>query len=308
MRSSCAFLIFVMLGVSARASELPPEDETLARRGDGVVTQRMFDARAARIPGHRRAGVIRDRGRLRIIINDLLLSNQLAAAARQAGYDQDPVVVERMKLAAVEELAAAWLQHQAEASEADFEAMARERYLLNPERYLSKERIDVSHILVSTEERSLEEAQSRAEQVLAELQAAPERFVELVEQYSDDPSAAANRGSFTGVERGDMVKPFEDSAFALEPGGVAGPVLSQYGYHVIRLDRYHPPEQLSFEEVRNRLVLSQREQLYDRSQGVYLDELAALEVEMTEAELEKMVERQFGPQPGAEENARPQSE
>jgi hypothetical protein len=55
-------------------------------------------------------------------------------------------------------------------------------------------------------------------------------------------------------------------------------------------------------------MLGQREQLYDRLQGTYLEELTSLEVQMTEEALQKMVERQFGPAVAPEGNGQPQSE
>jgi len=57
---------------------------------------------------------------------------------------------------------------------------------------------------------------------------------------------------------GDMVKPFEEAAFALEPGEISEPVKTDYGYHVIRLDAYYEPTMMTFEEVKPQLVALER--------------------------------------------------
>ena len=63
--------------------------------------------------------------------------------------------------------------------------------------------------------------------------AAGESFEDLARQFSKCPSG--KRGGALGeFSRGMMVKPFEDAAYALEPGKVSGPVKTQFGYHLIK--------------------------------------------------------------------------
>ena len=63
--------------------------------------------------------------------------------------------------------------------------------------------------------------------------AAGEDFGALASQFSECPSRA--RGGDLGVfGPGQMVKPFEELAFSLEPGTVGGPVQTQFGMHMIQ--------------------------------------------------------------------------
>jgi len=63
-----------------------------------------------------------------------------------------------------------------------------------------------------------------------------EDFNDLADEYSEDPAVAQNHGRYDFFERGAMVKPFEDAAFNGKKGEVVGPVLTQYGYHLILVE------------------------------------------------------------------------
>jgi len=101
-----------------------------------------------------------------------------------------------------------------------------------------KEGVRIRHILVHVEpsQAAIERASKRAEQVLAQLRQG-ENFAELAKQISEDPGSAAKGGDLGLVQRGDMVKEFEQAAFALEPGQISNIVRSQFGLHIIKLER-----------------------------------------------------------------------
>ncbi len=131
------------------------DDHIFAIQGDQVLTQSDMDAAFARIPEAHRLQFIRDGGRVDQLVQNLLRARQIAAAARAEGFDQDPLVRGRLELSREEELAKLWIEHiLANAPEADYEAMAEEYFLANPDEFMSLETLDVSHILVSTETRS----------------------------------------------------------------------------------------------------------------------------------------------------------
>jgi len=81
---------------------------------------------------------------------------------------------------------------------------------------------------------SLDEALKKIENIQNELNKGAD-FETLAQTYSDCPSAAQG-GDLGYFSRGQMVPEFEEAAFALEIGEVSEPVLTEFGYHLIRVD------------------------------------------------------------------------
>jgi peptidyl-prolyl cis-trans isomerase C len=288
-------LSLLVFSFTVQAKEPSDESEILATRGKGVVTQTDFTARANRIPADSRLVALRDRSRLQDVINTMLLRAQLTADAREDGFDKQQLIKDRVHLAAEAELAEAWMQHYVEThAGADYLQLAREYYQLHQQEIMSSPRVDVSHILISNKDRSQQEAFELAVTLSEQLEETPQEFDKLVMQYSEDPSAASNKGRFKNVKKGDMVKTFEETAFALSEGEISGPVETKYGYHLIRLDAHIAPQQISFEEVREQLVEAERNRHEERVKEDYLGGLTSMEVNMTEASLAELINRLFG--------------
>lgn len=67
-------------------------------------------------------------------------------------------------------------------------------------------------------------------------------FAELAREHSDDAGTAANGGDLDWFRRGVMVREFEDAAFSLPDGAVSQPVRTDYGWHIIKVERSRPGE------------------------------------------------------------------
>jgi peptidyl-prolyl cis-trans isomerase D len=103
------------------------------------------------------------------------------------------------------------------------------------------------HILVTGKDDAT--ARALAEQVLAQAKAGKD-FGELAKQYSQDPGSAKNGGDLGWAERSAFVAPFSDALFSMSVGEIKGPVKTQYGYHIIRLDEIAAGKGKTFEEAR----------------------------------------------------------
>jgi peptidyl-prolyl cis-trans isomerase D len=112
------------------------------------------------------------------------------------------------------------------------------------------ERRHARHILISGKDDAA--ALAQAQQVLAQAKSGKD-FGELAKQYSQDPGSARNGGDLGWAERSSFVKPFADTLFGMSVGEIRGPVKTQFGYHIIRLDEIQPGKSKSFEEARPEL-------------------------------------------------------
>ncbi len=139
------------------------------------------------------------------------------------------------------------------------DAQAKLYYEQHPSTFQVPLQIRASHILVNSS--------SEAEMLIKRLEAGAD-FAALARNYSIGPSAP-NGGDLGYFARGQMVKPFEDAAFALGTVGnyTKTPVKTQYGYHIIKLTGIEPAHTLTFPEVKDRLeqqlVSGLQRQLFD---------------------------------------------
>ena len=111
----------------------------------------------------------------------------------------------------------------------------------NVESYISIEKRDTRHILLSTTSGEDDDAQRvKAEQLVAQLNQGAD-FASLALEHSQDPGSASKGGSLGLVERGQMVAEFEQATFNLAEGDISEPVKSQFGYHIIQVEKIHTP-------------------------------------------------------------------
>lgn len=127
------------------------------------------------------------------------------------------------------------------------------------DQYGKPEERRASHILVTVPKDAKPDvkdaARKKAEALLDEVRRSPKSFAEVARKNSQDPGSAANGGDLGFFARGMMVKPFDDALFAMKVGEVEGPVETQYGYHVIRLEAVKPGEKVPLEKVRAEIEL-----------------------------------------------------
>lgn len=128
------------------------------------------------------------------------------------------------------------------------------------EGFEGQEARDAAHILIAlSTERDQDKAKAVAEQLRQKLNEGAD-FAELARLHSDDSGSAADGGALGLVEQGVMVPEFERALFAMQTGEVSEPVETEFGYHLIRLNRIDKGAPPSFDKVRVELEYQQREQ------------------------------------------------
>ena len=117
----------------------------------------------------------------------------------------------------------------------------KDYYEANPKKFEKGATVSAKHILVETEE--------ACKDVLAQIERGAKTFEDAAKEYSTCPSK--ERGGDLGeFGRGQMVKEFEDAAFAAEIGQIVGPVKTQFGAHLIKVEKKQDSSKAAFDEVR----------------------------------------------------------
>jgi len=203
---------------------------------------------------------------------------QVAPAEITAYYDknksqfmsQEKVALQYLKLDLAD--IAAGVQVTEEALKKYYDETAAERNAV-------PERRKAAHILIESGSDDAA-ARKKAEAILARAKAG-EDFSKLAQENSDDPGSKSAGGDLGWAPKEAYVQPFSEALFAMTKGEIRGPVKTQFGYHIIRLEDIEEPHVRGFDEVRAELEPEfRREQaqtlFYEKSQQLADESFASL--------------------------------
>ena len=130
-------------------------------------------------------------------------------------------------------------------------------------RFSRPDEVHARHILIAVpagaSDKEKAAAKAKAEDVLKQAQAKGADFVKLAAKYSDDTSNKLEGGDLGTFGRGQMVKPFEDAAFAMKPGQITM-VETHFGFHVLRLEDSKPAHIDTLAEAKPKIIEELRTQ------------------------------------------------
>ena len=139
-----------------------------------------------------------------------------------------------------------------------------------------EQEIHARHILVSTED----EAKKVAERLKN-----GEDFATVAKEVSKDTNAeGGDLGFFT---RGQMLKPFEDAAFALDVGQISAPVQTQFGWHIIKVEEKRDQKLPTFDQVKEAIKAQLVQQ---KAQEVVTGLRDAAKIEVIDPEIKKAMD------------------
>ena len=145
-----------------------------------------------------------------------------------------------------------------------------EFYNAHPDSFKKPETVSAKHILVAEEEECMK--------VLEAIQNGEKTFEDSAKECSTCPSGQEG-GDLGEFGRGQMVKEFEDAAFAAEVGAIVGPVKTQFGYHLIKVEEKNEPIVMAYEEVKEQIKKSLLQQ---KQQQAYTAKIAELKEKYVE--------------------------
>src|SRR6185295_13319162 len=212
-------------------------------------------------------------------------ANPIDDAAIKAYYDKNGdrfMTTESVSLEYAE-LRLEQLASQVAPTEADLKKVYEE----NRGNYVLDERRRARHILIPLNGDDDAGARKQAESVLAEARAGKD-FADLAKKYSKD-STATDGGELGFVQKKDFPGPFGDTLFGMKVGDIAGPVKSQFGYHLIKLEEIQAGEAKPFESVRAELDAQYRQDHAADLFGEREEQISAL-LEKGENDLDKIAQ------------------
>ncbi|MBW2568816.1 MAG: SurA N-terminal domain-containing protein [Deltaproteobacteria bacterium] len=149
-------------------------------------------------------------------------------------------------------------------------------YKENIEEFRTDKTVEARHILIKIDQgagpEAVEEGRNKALDILKKIEEGKD-FGELALQYSACPSKN-NGGRLGAFKKEAMVKPFADMAFSLKEEEISEPVLTRFGWHIIKVEKINEESTLSFEEAKksirkNLTVIKLNDYAYNKAEVVY---------------------------------------
>lgn len=185
----------------------------------------------------------------KMILDELISMRLFALDGAKAKLDETPEFKSTMENLRVRVLAQTAMREVIkDVTVTDDEA--KKFYDENHDHFTQPEKVHARHILLEDDAESAD----KIAKIQADLKAGTS-FEDLAKSMSKDPGSAANGGDLGEFQKGQMVKEFEDAAFALkEPGDISEPVKTQFGWHIIKLEKHIPAAPIPFDEVKPQII------------------------------------------------------
>ena len=148
-------------------------------------------------------------------------------------------------------------------------------YIGNPQLFKQPEKVKAGHILIKVEPTADDAKKAEASKKIEEIQQKLKEggdFAELAKEYSEGPSSAKG-GDLGYFQRGQMVKPFEDTAFSMKANEVSGRVETRFGYHLIKVYDKKPEQTLAYADVKDKIAQRLKQEKVEKDATRYVEDL-----------------------------------
>ena len=181
----------------------------------------------------------------RAVLLDQLIARRLFLLDAQKNLmEREPAFKEQLKRVKDDMLTQYAIQKAVERVRVT-EDEAKKFYEDNPDQFDAGLTFNASHILVDSEE--------KAKDIREEIASGKTSFEDAAKANSTCPSAAQG-GELGDFGHGQMVPEFEDACAAMEPGEISEPVKTQFGWHLIRLNKKEEGGKISYADAKTEIV------------------------------------------------------
>lgn len=194
----------------------------------------------------------------RMVIDRLIEKQLFTELAAKEGIDKKPEFKRNMEKIKAELLVNMWMKEQMDnAMVSDSEAKAF--YTKNADKFMGKASMHARHILVK-EEKEAQDITATLKALKGE--ALKTKFIALAKTKSTGPSGPKG-GDLGTFAKGQMVPEFSKAAWALDNGHITTvPVKTQFGYHVIYLEKKSEAATTPYEQVKDKIIISLKQQQF----------------------------------------------
>lgn len=154
----------------------------------------------------------------------------------------------------------------------------------------ANEQRQAQHILINVDAKTKDADALKKIQFIETRARSGADFAKLAGEYSQDPGSVSNGGDLGLAGRGQFVAPFEQALFSLKPGEISAPVKTEYGYHLIKLNRVEKAAVPALAALRPELEREVREA---RAEEKFADTVEKLDAAIYEASDLKEPAQQF---------------
>lgn len=261
MKKTLPLLIASMLAFNAiHCGKKEEKPQVLARIENRTITLEDFRKEVESLPEFFKPLLVEPKAK-KEFLEKLIDREILLLEAEKAGIDKREDVLRKIEECRRGVILEAFMSEILAGKDEVTDEEAKRYYEEHKEEFQLGERVRVRHIVVKT----LEEAQ----EIKKRLERG-EDFAELARKYSISPAAKWG-GDLGYIQRGQVGKEFEKAAFSLKkPGDISDIVKTTFGYHIIKLEDRKPPQQLSFEEVKDKIKSRLKEEKRNKILEEYL--------------------------------------
>jgi parvulin-like peptidyl-prolyl isomerase len=229
---------------TATATPAPDADPVIISAGTVAIRRSDFEAAVKTLPAEYQSYAL-GAGKKQFA-EDFLRMKLLAAEGMKEGLDKSPQVQKQLDLMK-ENLVATEELHKIENGIAVTEADLKKAY---EDVKKENEQVKASHILIAPKDSPAApkdknkkqltdaEAKAKAEDLRKKIVAGTLKFEDVAKKESDDVESGKQGGDLGAFGKGQMVKSFEDAAFAAKTGEVTPVVKSEFGYHIIKVQEH----------------------------------------------------------------------
>jgi peptidyl-prolyl cis-trans isomerase C len=252
------------------------DDQVVARVNDVDIKQSDLDFAASEV-GPRIASLPAP-DRKRVLLQYLIENELMAGAGQKDSLDKSESFPGRAAYHQRRALRDAFFD--ANITDAVTEADAKKVFDEKIAGLKPEQEVHARHILVATED--------EAKQIAERLKKG-EDFAALAKEKSKDSSVEG--GDLGFFSRGQMLKPFEDAAFALDVGEISPPVQTQFGWHIIKVEEKRDQPLPTFDQVKEAIIA---QLVQAKAQEVVTGLRDAAKIEVIDPELKKSMEAPTG--------------